>query len=186
VQQLQNDLNTVNSGYHLDPDGKFGPDTRIAVLDFQGRNHLGADGTVGATTATELSKQARDQGSVAIPHLQPEPRIGYGIDPAECEAQGPDFKSQPNGWCGWGPHCAKPGDGLVSDGEGHCVPDEAKPLGKSLPDCAREIFGDKAKDAIEKAATDGPEAVAEEFGKKNGVIAGAKAAKCLLLDKPDK
>jgi peptidoglycan hydrolase-like protein with peptidoglycan-binding domain len=43
VTQLQNDLNAVNEGYHLDPDGVFGADTRIAVLDFQ---------------ADELSRQA--------------------------------------------------------------------------------------------------------------------------------
>jgi peptidoglycan hydrolase-like protein with peptidoglycan-binding domain len=67
VVQLENDLNTVNSSYNLQTDGVFGSGVRIAVLDFQGRNHLGADGLVGATTADELSQQAEADGSVATP-----------------------------------------------------------------------------------------------------------------------
>jgi peptidoglycan hydrolase-like protein with peptidoglycan-binding domain len=68
VTRLQNDLNAVNEGYHLDPDGVFGADTRIAVLDFQGRNHLGADGNVGTVTADELSRQAAiDDGNQEQP-----------------------------------------------------------------------------------------------------------------------
>ncbi|MDQ3900887.1 MAG: peptidoglycan-binding protein [Actinomycetota bacterium] len=67
VRQLQLALNTVNSDYHLTEDGRFGPDTRIAVLDFQGRNHLGADGVVDPSTAIELARQAHEKGSVATP-----------------------------------------------------------------------------------------------------------------------
>ena len=55
VQRLQNDLNRDNPGYNLDPDGKFGRLTRIAVLDFQGRHHLPADGNVGGITADALA-----------------------------------------------------------------------------------------------------------------------------------
>lgn len=58
VAQLQRKLNRVNSAYDLDVTGFFGPNTRIAVLDFQGRNHLPADGNVGQTTAHELDSQA--------------------------------------------------------------------------------------------------------------------------------
>jgi peptidoglycan hydrolase-like protein with peptidoglycan-binding domain len=57
VVQLHRALNSVNSAYGLTEDGKFGPMTRIAVLDFQGRNHLGADGNVGGITADELLRQ---------------------------------------------------------------------------------------------------------------------------------
>jgi peptidoglycan hydrolase-like protein with peptidoglycan-binding domain len=82
VTQLQNDLNDVNDGYHLTPDGEFGADTRIAVLDFQGRNHLGADGNVGAVTADELSRQAaiaRSKQEPAPPVTQdPEPKGDIG------------------------------------------------------------------------------------------------------------
>jgi peptidoglycan hydrolase-like protein with peptidoglycan-binding domain len=67
VRQLQHALNTVNSAYNLKEDSKFGPDTRVAVLDFQGRNHLGADGLVGATTADELARQAQQHESEATP-----------------------------------------------------------------------------------------------------------------------
>jgi peptidoglycan hydrolase-like protein with peptidoglycan-binding domain len=67
VERLQVDLNTVNSGYHLTQDGVFGVGTRIAVLDFQGRNHLGADGIVGASTADELTRQSQAEGAVPTP-----------------------------------------------------------------------------------------------------------------------
>ena len=57
VQALQTYLNIVYGGYGLVEDGQFGAPTRIAVLDFQGRNHLPADGNVGGTTADELLAQ---------------------------------------------------------------------------------------------------------------------------------
>lgn len=57
VVALQTELNAVNPGYNLTVDGIFGESTRIAVLDFQGRNHLGADGNVGTVTAEELQRQ---------------------------------------------------------------------------------------------------------------------------------
>jgi peptidoglycan hydrolase-like protein with peptidoglycan-binding domain len=57
VTRLQNYLNVVNSAYDLQPDGSFGSDVRIAVLDFQGRNHLGADGIVGSVMADKLQRQ---------------------------------------------------------------------------------------------------------------------------------
>jgi Putative peptidoglycan binding domain len=85
VVQLQDDLNVVNRvvnpGYHLQPDGKFGRDTRIAVLDFQGRNHLGADGLVGPITAGLLRQQAQEEGSVATPRPSNQPQDAGGAEP---------------------------------------------------------------------------------------------------------
>ena len=82
VTKLQMDLNAVNDGYHLYPDGEFGADTRIAVLDFQGRNHLGADGNVGAATADELSRQAAIAGGNQEPPAPPvEPQSERRSDP---------------------------------------------------------------------------------------------------------
>jgi peptidoglycan hydrolase-like protein with peptidoglycan-binding domain len=57
VERLQHQLNGVLAAYNLDEDGVFGEGTRIAVLDFQGRNHLPADGNVGGITADELQRQ---------------------------------------------------------------------------------------------------------------------------------
>lgn len=76
VVQLQRALNSVNSAYGLTEDGQFGPMTRIAVLDFQGRNRLGADGNVGGITADELLRQlpkplppsCLDQGKITGPN----------------------------------------------------------------------------------------------------------------------
>lgn len=67
VQKLQHYLNAVNSAYSLQEDGKFGPATRIAVLDFQGRNHLGADGNVGGITADTLMGQFNQIPAAATP-----------------------------------------------------------------------------------------------------------------------
>jgi peptidoglycan hydrolase-like protein with peptidoglycan-binding domain len=67
VRKLQNDLNIVHPEYRLAVDGAFGPNTRIAVLDFQGRNHLGADGNVGGITADALSAQLPPPVPGALP-----------------------------------------------------------------------------------------------------------------------
>lgn len=40
VLLLQSTLNQVDASYGLVEDGEFGPETRIAVLDFQARNGL--------------------------------------------------------------------------------------------------------------------------------------------------
>ena len=44
----------IQSALHLVPDGKFGDITLEAVLDFQKRNGLAADGIVGPATLTKL------------------------------------------------------------------------------------------------------------------------------------
>lgn len=48
VRQLQQALN--KAGYSLDVDGGFGPKTQAAVLDYQKKNGLAADGVVGSET----------------------------------------------------------------------------------------------------------------------------------------
>lgn len=48
VLDLQNEL--VDAGYRVLPDGHFGDHTREAVIDFQSRHGLDADGIVGART----------------------------------------------------------------------------------------------------------------------------------------
>jgi len=57
VSRLQQELNAVGP-YHLTYDSLFGQDTLTAVLDFQGRNHLPADGIVGPQVADLLDIQA--------------------------------------------------------------------------------------------------------------------------------
>jgi hypothetical protein len=51
---MQWKLDSDNPNYHLKTDGIFGADTRIALLDFQGRHHLPADGNAGPATLTAL------------------------------------------------------------------------------------------------------------------------------------
>jgi len=75
VERLQHDLNAVNSSYNLPETGFFGPLTRTAVLDFQGRNKLPADGNVGSETADLLADQATSSSFV------PSPRPGAPLSP---------------------------------------------------------------------------------------------------------
>ncbi|GAB3192346.1 hypothetical protein GCM10027261_04850 [Geodermatophilus arenarius] len=112
VERLQHSLNAVNDGYDLDADGQFGSATRIAVLDFQGRNHLGADGIVGASTADELERQALQRASVDTPSPGPE------LTPSE--------------------RCRLIGPGWIVLGEDRCVRDGVIPLGLDPLECARE------------------------------------------------
>lgn len=86
VAKLQRELNAVHSEYNLPSDSQtFGPATRIALLDFQGRNHLGADGRFGAVAASELQRQyeAASGSNSAPPHRPGTP----AIRPASSEAQ---------------------------------------------------------------------------------------------------
>lgn len=73
ITQLQQKLTKVHPEYNLPGSETFGPATRIALLDFQGRNHLGADGRFGTTTARELDRQydAANRGAVASPTAKP-------------------------------------------------------------------------------------------------------------------
>jgi len=156
VRQLQTALNTVNSNYHLANDGKFGPDTRIAVLDFQGRNHLGADGIVGPTTARELARQAEQNGSVASP------RPGRQLTPQE--------------------RCATLG--MIPYKTDRCIPDGVVASGLSPTDCLRDQVASKAyEEAIKKGA---PEEAAKLLASKAvSRISGAKSVydgvKCMFV-----
>jgi peptidoglycan hydrolase-like protein with peptidoglycan-binding domain len=156
VRQLQNALNTVNSNYHLASDGKFGPDTRIAVLDFQGRNHLGADGIVGSTTASELARQAQQNGSVASP------RPGRTLTPQE--------------------RCATLG--MITYKTDRCIPDGVVGSGLSPTDCLKEEVGAKAyEEAIKQGASE--EAAKLLASKAISRISGAKSlydgVKCMFV-----
>lgn len=59
IKALQVYLNIDNPSYGLTEDRRFGRLTRIAVLDFQGRNRLPADGNVGPITADALIARAQ-------------------------------------------------------------------------------------------------------------------------------
>ena len=78
VVMLQQRLNVVHPEYNLPETDFFGSKTRIAVLDFQGRNLLGPDGRFGSTTARELQRQynAASKGAVATPQSKPIEKVG--------------------------------------------------------------------------------------------------------------
>ncbi|PVZ03972.1 GDSL-type esterase/lipase family protein [Actinomycetospora cinnamomea] len=77
VVRLQNDLNAIEESYALPGTDVFGPATRIAVLDFQGRHRLPADGNVGGRTADLLDTQARQARSASEPQPAPHPPGRY-------------------------------------------------------------------------------------------------------------
>ncbi|WP_405974850.1 amidase domain-containing protein [Streptomyces sp. NBC_00988] len=68
VTRLQQDLDRLN-GANLAADGKFGPKTRQAVIDFQRNYGLTRDGAVGEKTAQTLSNLAGH----GLPFGQPSP-----------------------------------------------------------------------------------------------------------------
>jgi murein L,D-transpeptidase YcbB/YkuD len=47
---------TTSTAIRPEENGEFAASTRIAVLDFQGRNGLPADGNIGGTTTTASSQ----------------------------------------------------------------------------------------------------------------------------------
>lgn len=158
VEQLQNDLNVINPGYSLTVDGIFGASTRVAVLDVQGRNHLGADGIVGFQTASIVTSQSMRLGSVATP--------GAG---ALLTAQ---------------QRCDILGD-YVPYGSNRCVRDGTVPGGLSPLDCLKEEVGAKA---YEDAVSNGlDEAAARDAAKKAVEKAGVALSvygitKCMFVE----
>lgn len=62
VKTLQSEL--VQLGYPVGPiDGKFGPETKIAVQDFQGNAQLATDGIVGPLTEGALSNALKQEST---------------------------------------------------------------------------------------------------------------------------
>ena len=130
VRMLQAALNATGAPYNLAEDGSFGPGTRIALLDFQGRNHLPADGNGGPITLRELAGRS---SSVATPQAGPTVAV---TDKDVCAAQG----LLPDGAGG----CVSSGSGAaVAMGRpiGECVGEQAKSLLKSIANKKRGIAG---------------------------------------------
>src|SRR5438874_871199 len=64
VTRLQNLLNeALEPSPELVPDGRFGDQTRLAVVRFQKENELTADGVVGPNTWDALEEEADDDDS---------------------------------------------------------------------------------------------------------------------------
>jgi peptidoglycan hydrolase-like protein with peptidoglycan-binding domain len=73
VALLQLSLNETGAPYGLTADGVFGPGTRIALLDFQGRNHLGADGNAGPQVIAALIGKVGDHNALDLDGRNPYP-----------------------------------------------------------------------------------------------------------------
>ena len=172
VATLQFDLDTINPGYNLQQDKKFGPATRIAVLDFQGRNHLGADGIVGPDTSAAIRKQLQDPAEPPAP-LYPECR--------SLTDQGQISKCETAVWCS---------QQDLGYENGHCVPMDPGATeggGKTPLECAQEIAGSlnneyATKDRIlEGAVSESARLAAERLSL--GVTT-AETMYCLFWDLP--
>jgi peptidoglycan hydrolase-like protein with peptidoglycan-binding domain len=81
IALLQLSLNATGAPYGLTTDGDFGPSTRTAVLDFQGRSGLAADGNAGPEVVAALVTQVGDHDAGELTDAGPPPPV-----PAE---QGP-------------------------------------------------------------------------------------------------
>jgi hypothetical protein len=173
VKTLQFDLDEVNPAYNLQQDGEFGSATRIAVLDFQGRNHLGADGLVGSEVASALRRQLSDPVQ-ASPPVYP-----------ECAAL---TDQRQLSMCVMAVWCNGQDLGME---HGECVPMDAGAAvgaGKSPLECAQELAGGKVNEEVTKDAS--AEAAASEAAKlaakrlSQGITVG-EGTKCLFWDLPD-
>jgi peptidoglycan hydrolase-like protein with peptidoglycan-binding domain len=72
VETLQRALNQAG-GYNLNPDGQFGRQTANAVIDFQRRNGLAADGVVGGRTWDALAAKLGNSPGAPTPTPTPAP-----------------------------------------------------------------------------------------------------------------
>jgi peptidoglycan hydrolase-like protein with peptidoglycan-binding domain len=137
VARLQMMLNKVRPEYSLPGTTTFGEKTRIALLDFQGRNLLGADGRFGTTTAYELQRQydAAQRGAVGSPQPKPiEPTAP--ASPASDTNKGSSF-----------PDCPQ----LDAGDTGPCVAKLQQMLNKVHPEYrlpGTQTYGQKTRDAV--------------------------------------
>jgi hypothetical protein len=164
VVRLENYLDVVNSAYNLQADGVFGRDVRIAVLDFQGRNYLGADGIVGAQTADELDRQAMRDGSVATPRPSGQSLTGE----QRCE------NAYGQGW-------------IVYEGN-RCIRDGAVGSGLSPMECLKEQLKSEAYETAikqgltEEAARSAAYAAATKAVEKLSLLSSVmEGAKCIFI-----
>lgn len=89
VSDLQSYLNSVGAGIAVD--GKFGVETRAAVIRFQQARGIAADGIAGPQTLIELAK-ARAEG-FRLPDVTVMPPMDISVPgPARLAAAGPDVK----------------------------------------------------------------------------------------------
>lgn len=159
VSMLQNALNAEHPEYSLSPDGAFGPATRIAVLDFQGRHHLPADGNAGPVTLTELS---------SLTSSVPTPQPGEPVTVTDSDVCGAAL--------------------LVPDNAGGCREldsGSAVGAGKPVGQCLYEQYEKLLKDIAGKKKGIGGEAIAIGKGGLKRLIAPAQAVKCVWWDLPD-
>jgi hypothetical protein len=75
VALLQLSLNETGAPYHLATSGNFEAATRVAVLDFQGRNGLAADGNAGPEVITALIGQVGDHSALDLDGANPYPPV---------------------------------------------------------------------------------------------------------------
>lgn len=79
AMEFQRRLNDL--GYNLEIDGKYGPKTKAAVMDFQRRNGLKADGILGPATMAVMNTRYSTSGPVnppSVPLLSPDQQKATG------------------------------------------------------------------------------------------------------------
>lgn len=186
VRMLQTALNQSNASYGLAEDGEFGPDTRIALLDFQGRNGLDADGNAGPQTLSALAAFSEPDSTGTE-----EAQGGEGTENAESGDTAPEAEEIPPGktqiWVDSTPEERKCLDQwLLPDGNGGCRDDPAiggvEPLGKSGPECAADAVVGAVEDVVDlvKEGTGKMEAVRKIASKR--AVPVATIFKCVLWD----
>jgi peptidoglycan hydrolase-like protein with peptidoglycan-binding domain len=85
VRKLQEALN--KNGANLTVDGDFGQSTRAAVVAYQQKNGLGADGIAGEQTIAKLNQSLQQSPGTPSPQPQPQPDPGNSTRSADFGAQ---------------------------------------------------------------------------------------------------
>ncbi len=172
VVLLQRALNKTGVGYNLDDDGTFGEGTRIAVLDFQGRNGLPADGNAGPQVIRALVGQVGDLSVGDAPSGPAASGDCVSGDVASCE--GGAIGAGKPAW-----ECL--GEALSDEVTKKIKQWRAQDKGETPPPDVKPSPQEKEQ-VLKKTSRKEQLKIAKEFAKKPFAV--AKIFKCMLWDLP--
>ena len=184
VALLQLALNKTGAPYNLNTDGSFGAGTRTAVLDFQGRNGLGADGNAGPEVTAALIRQVGDLNALDLggPNPYPPAASDPATDATPCNDPG-GSDCDLGAAIGQGkPAIECLGEALSSTVTQKIKEERARQNGQALPAPGAKPSYEEKEGTLKSASRKERLKVAKDLASKP--IAAAKVFKCMLWDMP--